>query len=103
VQVHRPRTCDIHDQGTTPAGHFLNSRQPPRYSSLAKQNFNYEKRQKEMAKKKKKEEKKQKKLDKAATGPESTEVDDAGVDTEVESDDDSSDDDDDDDDDDEEK
>lgn len=38
---------------------------------MAKQNFNYEKRQKEMAKKKKKEEKKQKKLDKATAGPES--------------------------------
>jgi hypothetical protein len=91
VLVHRPRSCDIHDQGTTPVGHFPNSRQPPRYSSLAKQNFNYEKRQKEMAKKKKKEEKKQKKLDKATAGPESTDVDDAGVDTGVESDDDSSD------------
>jgi hypothetical protein len=92
VLVHRPRSCDTHDQGHHARRPFPNSRQPPRFTSLAKQNFNYEKRQKEMAKKKKKEEKKQKKLDKAAAGPEATDVDEAGVDTGLESDRDSSDD-----------
>jgi hypothetical protein len=58
---------------------------------MAKQNFNYEKRQKEMAKKKKKEEKQQKKRDKATAGPESTETSEFSVDAELESDTDSND------------
>lgn len=69
-----------------PVGYYLKSRQPPRYSSLAKQNFNYEKRQKEMAKKKKKEEKRQKKLDKTTAGPEGVEGEELNVEAGTESD-----------------